>query len=102
MELLDALLLIKEKALTGDIDELESGICYCLSILTDSVDFAHDFVRDNCEDWEYFSGDINYPIEGYKIGNLWKGEQLKLRLSLLDHLITKAYDLNLTSTFNDH
>lgn len=90
MELLDALLLLREKAVTGVVDYPNHGICSNLSRLTDSYDFPYYFVKDNCEDWQNFSGDTSYPIEGYDLGDLWEGRQLRLRLSLLDHLIAKA------------
>ena len=51
---------------------------------------SYFFVEDNCSDWEFFSGDNSVPIKGYDEGNLWEGEQLELRLSLIDHLIDKA------------
>lgn len=91
MKILDALLVLKEQAVTGGVDKPSYGICYNLFNLTDSINLSLDFVADNCEDWEHFSGDVDYPIEGYNDDcDLWEGEQLELRLSLLDHLITKA------------
>ena len=48
------------------------------------------FVRDNCYDWEFFSGLFEYPVELSNDCDLWEDEQLELRLSLIDHLIIKA------------
>lgn len=96
MELLDALLVLREQAVAGDIDSPEYGICFNLYELTGEGSLSYDFVGDNCEDWEHFSGEIDYPIKDYCAGNLWEGEQLELRLSLLNHLITKAKSLDLS------
>lgn len=90
MEILDALLLLEEQAINNCIDESHYGICYNLSELTGELDESYDFVRENCEDWEHFSGNSVYPIEGCSGEPLWEGKQLELRLSLLDHLIAKA------------
>lgn len=95
MELLDALLLLKEKAVTGSVVYPNYGICSNLYSLTDSDDLSYNLVRDNCEDWKYFSGDVNYPIKDYHLGDLWEGEKLELRLSLIDHLIIKAKELEI-------
>ena len=95
MKILDALLVLKEQALTNNVFYAAMGICTNLAGLTEDSDSSYDFVRDNCEDWEHFSCDTSYPIEGYDDGHLWEGEQLELRLSLIDHLIAKARELEI-------
>lgn len=90
MKILNALLALKEQALSGSVNEPLFGICRNLSSLTGCSWESYSFVSSNCEDWEYFSGDSAYPIVGYDEEPMWEGEQLVLRLSLLDHLIAKA------------
>lgn len=94
MKILDALLLLKEQATNGSVYVTSAGICYNLLEITDDYDLSYDFVEDNCSDWEFFSGCTLVPIVGYDEDHLWEGEQLELRLSLLDHLITKAKQQN--------
>ena len=56
---------------------------------------AYSFVSNNCDDWEFYSGNDCYPVkhpDTYTKGCYWKGEQLELRLSLIDHLIKKCDD----------
>lgn len=95
MEIKEALLLLKEDAISGNIKKGHCGICHLLSDM--DVYGSYRFVKDNCSDWGYFSGDYNYPVSGeegfdYHMdnGDLWKGEQLELRLSLIDHLLNKC------------
>lgn len=90
MKILDALLVLKEKAIKGSIDEPRYGICYNLSGLTGDSDASYDFVVYNCNDWKHFSGNPMCPVKYNHNRVLWEGKQLKLRLSLLDHLIAKA------------
>lgn len=88
--ILDALLLLKEDAVKGCVDEPRYGICYNLYKITGEFNVSYNFVEDNCSCWEHFSGDIVYPIDRCSGEPLWEGKQLELRLSLLDHLIAKA------------
>ena len=95
MEIKEALLQIKEDAKIGDIKKHIFGICSILSNISGSNGYL--FVNSNCSDWEYFSGDLHYPVSGKDIwikhaykNSLWEGEQLDLRLSLIDHLLTKC------------
>lgn len=88
MKVLDALLVLKEQAVNGCVYKPCYGICYNLSKITGEFDVSYDFIVDNCSDWEFFSGCSYVPIDG--CGCLWEGKQLELRLSLIDHLITKA------------
>ena len=95
MKILDALLVLKEQAVNGCVDETFYGICYNLAAITGDSDLSYGFVRDNCCDWKFFSGLFDYPVELSDDCDLWEGEQLKLRLSLLDHLIIKAREQGL-------
>lgn len=90
MKILDALLVLKKQAVNGSVRKPVFGICYNLSELMGGCDSSYDFVAVSCSDWEFFSGCYLNPIDGYVDKPLWEGEQLELRLSLLDHLINKA------------
>lgn len=90
MKILDALSVLKEQALTNNVYYTAMGICFNLSEMTDHDICAYTFVRDNCCDWEFFSGLFEYPVELSDDCDFWEGEQLELRLSLIDHLIAKA------------
>lgn len=93
MKILDALLVLKEQAINGCVGKPDFGICYNLAVITEESGLSYDFVRNNCYDWEFFSGLFEYPVELSNDCDLWEGEQLELRLSLIDHLITKAQEL---------
>lgn len=97
MEILDALLVLKEQAVKGCVTDNRIGICGNLDIMingSNSDSFCtYVFVSDNCSDWQNFSGSISYPISPVTDCGLWEGEQLKLRLSLIDHLVAKAQEL---------
>lgn len=95
MEIKEALSILKEDVISGNMKKGHCGTCLLLSLLTEYNAFR--FVKENCREWEYFSGDYNYPVSGEEVfdyhtdnGSLWEGEQLELRLSLIDHLLTKC------------
>lgn len=70
------------------------GICANLNEYLKDDPCAYDFICANCKDWEDYSGDGSYPIKGsvgkFYLENLWEGEQLQLRISLINHLINKC------------
>lgn len=90
MKILDALLLLKEQALSKKIGCPSFGICYNLGELVSYDIRAYKFVSNNSEDWEHYSGVYGYPVKLPNDCKYWEGEQLELRLSLIDHLIAKA------------
>lgn len=94
MEIKEALLKLKEIEEFGE-SNVWGGICYLLSLMLNYD--VYSFVKENCSDWEFFSGDCDYPVSGKEAFlynnrhfDLWKGEQLELRLSLIDHLLSKC------------
>lgn len=93
MKILDALLVLKEQALTDNVYYTDFGICYNLNEIVDEDVSVYEFVSNNSEDWEHHSGVYEYPVKLSNNCDLWEGEQLELRLSLLDHLIAKAREL---------
>jgi len=46
--------------------------------------------------WEQHSGETCFPIPGDYFCDLWEGSQLELRESLIEHLINKLEETNLT------
>ena len=95
MEIKEALLEIKENVVNGNTKKYRFGLCSVLNQLSTSNGYL--FVNTNCFDWKYFSGDVAYPVSGEEVwlvhadnGSLWEGEQLELRLSLIEHLLTKC------------
>lgn len=95
MEIKEALLKLKEDAICDNIEFKDDGICHLLSCLCESSKYG--FVKENCGDWNHFSGDLSYPVSSKEVFSyhrnncdLWNGEQLELRLSLIDHLLTKC------------
>lgn len=64
--------------------------------------YAYRFVSDNSTDWEHYSGNEAYPVPGslsseennWLDDNLWQGEALAYRRSLLQHLIKKVSQWN--------
>lgn len=95
MDILVALYTIKDLAENNEIDELmflDYGVCCALNLL--GSDEGCKIVKSMCQDWEYFSGNALFPVGGlqeYKnTSNLWEGDHLKYRLSLLKHMIEKV------------
>ena len=92
MKILDALLVLKEQTLTDNVYYKFCGICYNLNEIVDEDFSVYEYVANNSEDWEHYSGVYEYPVKLCNDCGLWEGEQLELRLSLLDHLIAKAQE----------
>lgn len=91
MSILSQLKQLEQDALDGCVECQYFGVCHAIN---------GDINREYIKSWSEFSGDEIYPIfddtnEEYDtpsdqfsdIHNLWEGEQLNKRLSLLDHLI---------------
>lgn len=97
MQIKEALLEIKDNVVNGNTKGYDFGVCSVLYQLSTPTSNCYAFVNTNCIDWEHFSGNMYYPVSGEEVwlvharnGSLWKGEQLELRLSLIDHLLTKC------------
>ena len=87
----EALIELRDEAVGGNVFNTRYGICY--NLMNKIEDCVFLFVSINCEDWEFYSGRTSYPVvEPYRYygGCYWVGEQLELRLSLIDHLIKKC------------
>lgn len=93
---IEALLQVKKAALNGDYanDKYRFGICKKWDMLLGQKEACYSLVMKFSRSWEGFSGDEVYPIGGGENdfnfeGNLWTGKMLTLRLSLIDHMLTK-------------
>lgn len=87
----EALIELRDEAVGGNVFNTRYGICY--NLMNKIEDCAFLFVASNSDDWEFYSGCTAYPVvEPYRYygGCYWVGEQLELRLSLIDHLIKKC------------
>lgn len=97
--LIQGLLRVKEKALSGEYNQLgKYGIC---SMWMGEVGCktTYDFVDVLSEGWEHHSGRKHYPVPQKSREHCWTGEQLILRLSLIDHLLEQLEVIS-SDTFN--
>lgn len=92
------------------------GVC---GVLADRLSLArfntYTWVEDHVTTWAHFSGDMGYPVPSNQPGvtpkmyydnnrdGLWQGEQLALRLSLIQHLIAacEAKDQQALATLSE-
>lgn len=98
----DLLLNAIEDMLNGNIDKT-NAICENLYILTDHLCFAYSCVEKFSKTWEHYSGEDSYPVSGEEIWDeglfddpsfWWTGEQLELRMSLLEHIKSEVLKLS--------
>lgn len=83
-----------KRQIPDGLDDPEFGICWNLSHCNKGhshVD-GYKLVSELAPSWESFSGSPDFPIPVSTGGtenrqHLWDGEGLKLRLSLIDHMI---------------
>ena len=90
-----------EDLLAGDINETYA---LCENICQKVGDSWTGFkaVREFSKSWEHCSGDVNYPVSGEEIWDQglddtlfwWTGEQLELRMSLLEHIKLEVLKLS--------
>ena len=91
-----------EDLLAGDINQnhaLWQNICH----KTDKFWLGYDVITKFSETWEHYSGDDSYPVSGMREWNRcydtdktlwWVGEQLELRMSLLEHIKSEVLKLS--------
>lgn len=88
MTLLEALKKLRDDACTGNISW--RGIGICANLITTYP--SRKLLLTHFTDWPQSSGCEIYPIGGEKefdSGDLWTGESLNKRLSLINHVINK-------------
>lgn len=68
------------------------GICYHLNKMCSGgkLSYEYGFVNHFSKGWEHHSGIDRYPVnDNIKLGK-WEGENLQLRLDLLEYLIKRV------------
>lgn len=96
---IEALKTLKKAAEEGTVADTSVGICDNLSEIMDTGYQFENFYLDGLDivaayshSWEEYSGERYHPIDGGEVyekeDKLWEGEQLKKRLSLIDHIIS--------------
>ena len=87
---------VLKEIIDGDLSSIDKwyGLCGNLSEVTicsskPYCNLGYNFVENNCSDWKHYSGLRETPIIGFNRSTNWQGEQLKLRQSLAQHLLTK-------------
>lgn len=74
-------------AKAGKIEEDYVGLCFQLMDAQLPCQ-GYDAVNQYSVGWEHHTGNYNYPVE--RLGdNLWAGEELHLRLDLMNYMIDK-------------
>ena len=79
------------------------GICYNFArVIRECCDDfsmgglkAYDVVEHISHGWEKHSGDSCYPIEPKDDEELWEGEQLELRIELMQYILNKLKSMSL-------
>lgn len=76
----------------GVIERFEHGLCANLRVYT-GADINYRLYREMVSSWDKWSGCTAYPIWGYYMSTpKYKGEQLRLRMSLAKHLLEGLRD----------
>lgn len=80
--------------------DMKMGICYNLSNLLeeetgDSRKMGYEVVEKFSKKWKHHTGDDDYPVPAsdFKNEELWKGEQLKYRIDLIDHIVKQLKEI---------
>jgi len=98
MTLLQALKQLRVMAASGCVPDTKEGICLNVYNLCGKYYLAKQ--RKLQSGWQYHSGDDYFPVAGLweffcsPYIKKWQGEQLDLRLSLINHMINKLERLN--------
>lgn len=91
-----------EDLLDRDINE-NHALCENICQKTGKFWLGYDVIAKFSNSWEHYSGDDYYPVSGlqewkrcyYTDKTLWwVGEQLELRMSLLDHIKSEVLKLS--------
>jgi hypothetical protein len=93
---------VLELAEKGEVINSRHGICNNIIVYsTKNGKPTWHHMDELCKDWHHFSGNRSFPVPGsiteYEKAQdkdeLWKGEQLVYRISLLNHCIKKLEEL---------
>lgn len=98
----DLLLNAIEVMLNGNIDKT-NAICENLDVLTMRHQYGYQSVKIFSKTWKHYSGEECYPVSGEFVWDKinwdnpelwWTGEQLELRMSLLEHIKSEVLKLS--------
>jgi len=97
-----------QELLNGNIQYHSMGICSNICYITELDDVGFIAMEKFAHTWKNYSGDTGFPISGYldyvNSPNKWTGEQLELRMSLLEHIkseLLKLTDEEVEEMFGD-
>lgn len=91
-----------EDLLAGEINE-NHALCENICQKTDKFWLGYEVVSKFSNSWEHYSGDDSYSVSGEEVWNRcyytdktlwWTGEQLELRMSLLEHIKSEVLKLS--------
>ena len=91
-----------EDLLAGDIND-NHALCENICQKTDKFCLGYKVVSKFSKTWEHDSGEDGYPVSGLQEWNRcyytdktlwWTGEQLELRMSLLEHIKCEVLKLS--------
>ena len=91
-----------EDLLAGNIDQ---RVALCANICKKVNDswLGYKTVKEFSKSWEHYSGEERYPVSGEEVWEeglyndtlfWWTGEQLELRISLLEHIKCEVLKLS--------
>ena len=102
IDVLTGLTMLKDLAI-GHPNKLKQdyGICHNLNLICSDGKMSYEYglVSYFSKGWEHHSGDERYPIQEDEDCGKWQGENLILRISLLNYLIESVSNHS-TSTCN--
>lgn len=87
-QLIDSLNEVRQQALSGTLEYLDSGIClnWC-KILNNS--FSYDIVEQFSVGWAHRTTSSSFPVPDDGRFGRWVGINLEMRLSLIDHILKR-------------
>ena len=102
IDVLTGLTMLKDLAI-GHPNKLKQnwGICHNLNLICSDGKLSYEYglVSYFSKGWEHHSGDERYPIQEDEDCGKWQGENLILRINLLNYLIERVSNHN-ASTCN--
>ena len=102
IDVLTGLNMLKDLAI-GHPKKLKQGygICHNLNLICSDGKLSYEYglVSYFSKGWEHHSGDERYPIQEDEAYGKWQGENLILRISLLNYLIERVSNHS-KSTYN--
>ena len=91
-----------EDLLAGKVDR-SCALCENVCKKVNSFDLGYHAVKKFSPSWEHYSGEESYPVSGEAVWDeglyddplfWWTGEQLELRMSLLEHIKCEVLKLS--------